>query len=322
MKLDKVFVIFLSMVFILSNFSFIAYADNELLQFDDDINSGVTPDSMFYFLDVAMDNLRLSFAYDSDEKANIALLIAKERLLEINQMLDENKLVQAKKAQKQHIKVMTLVKDAVVELSDENTIDSVRKGKYIENEINSHSMDMGVIKDVMSSNNDDSSIEQKSDVADFFDGMIEDNIELKTDVNERINSKKPIADVNEKIPVIVVFKEDVAGSSAGGLARVQSDRVSAVLETGGDVEETFHIIPAVTAIMTADEISELQSNPNVAYIERDEEVYALSQSVSWGVKRVGAPTVHSTNKGAGIKVAVVDSGIDYNNPDLKKNYKG
>ena len=80
MKLDKVFVVFLSMIFILSNFSFIVYADNELLQSDDDINPGVTPDSMFYFLDVALDNLRLSFAYDSDEKANIRLLKRSSKL--------------------------------------------------------------------------------------------------------------------------------------------------------------------------------------------------------------------------------------------------
>ena len=270
------------------------YADNELLQFDDDINPGVTPDSMFYFLDVALDNLRLSFAYGSDEKAGVALLIAKERLLEINQMFDENKVVQAKKAQKQHVKVMAYVKDAVVKLSDENTIDSVRKGKYIENEINSHSMDIGVIKDVLSSNGDDLSIEQKSDVADFFDNLIEDNIELKTDVNERINSKKPVADVNEKIPVIVVFKEDVVGSSASGFARVQSDRVSAVLETGGEVGESFHIIPAVTAKLTADEIVELQSNSAIAYIERDEEVYALSQGINGWLLRLVVIAIAAT----------------------------
>ncbi|MEQ1919381.1 MAG: S8 family peptidase, partial [Elusimicrobiota bacterium] len=38
--------------------------------------------------------------------------------------------------------------------------------------------------------------------------------------------------------------------------------------------------------------------------------------VQWGVARVNAPAAWSSNQGAGVKVAVIDTGIDPNHPDL------
>ncbi|MBI5240878.1 MAG: S8 family peptidase [Elusimicrobia bacterium] len=42
----------------------------------------------------------------------------------------------------------------------------------------------------------------------------------------------------------------------------------------------------------------------------------------WGIARVNAPAAWKTNMGAGVKVAVVDTGIDYNHAALKANVKG
>lgn len=44
--------------------------------------------------------------------------------------------------------------------------------------------------------------------------------------------------------------------------------------------------------------------------------------IPWGVKRVNAPGVWNTTMGEGVKVAVIDTGIDYNHPDLKAVYAG
>ena len=42
----------------------------------------------------------------------------------------------------------------------------------------------------------------------------------------------------------------------------------------------------------------------------------------WGITRIGAPDVHvSGNRGEGKNVAIIDTGIDYNHPDLADNYK-
>ena len=44
--------------------------------------------------------------------------------------------------------------------------------------------------------------------------------------------------------------------------------------------------------------------------------------VPWGISRVAAPSAWSRSKGEGVKVAVIDTGIDCNHPDLKANCAG
>ncbi len=123
---------------------------------------------------------------------------------------------------------------------------------------------------------------------------------------------------DDKIPVIIVFKD----TPTKGLAQAQSVQASSIQQVDGEIEHRFHVINAVSAKMSPQAINALSKNKDILYIEPDIEVHALSQSVSWGVNRVDALSVHPFNKGAGIKIAVVDSGIDYTHPDLNDNYKG
>src|SRR5690606_950511 len=44
--------------------------------------------------------------------------------------------------------------------------------------------------------------------------------------------------------------------------------------------------------------------------------------INWGVKAINAPKVWEHTKGEGVKVVVVDSGVDMNHPDLKDKIKG
>lgn len=46
------------------------------------------------------------------------------------------------------------------------------------------------------------------------------------------------------------------------------------------------------------------------------------KELPWGINRVNAYQAWSNSEGKGVKVAVIDTGIDYNHPDLKPNYKG
>lgn len=95
--------------------------------------------------------------------------------------------------------------------------------------------------------------------------------------------------------------------------------------------------PIVSAQLTESEIQALHRTGNVAKVEDDTPCYAagygpyehLQYCKSWpvttetipdGVKQVKAPSAWSTSKGKGIRVAVLDTGIDFNHPDLKYNY--
>jgi len=70
-------------------------------------------------------------------------------------------------------------------------------------------------------------------------------------------------------------------------------------------------------------INALQKNPNIAYVEEDFEAIALEYNAAaedWGITKIGANTLHPTNKGSGIRIAVIDTGINKGHVDLVNNY--
>lgn len=94
---------------------------------------------------------------------------------------------------------------------------------------------------------------------------------------------------------------------------------------GGAIKYTFHIVPAIAADVPGQVIAQLRANRMVAHVHPDGRVQALDAELdnSWGVKRIGTGTVHdSGNKGTGVKVAILDTGIDKTHSDLDANYAG
>jgi subtilisin family serine protease len=88
----------------------------------------------------------------------------------------------------------------------------------------------------------------------------------------------------------------------------------------GEVKNIMPQIHAVTATIPVTAISALQNNPNVRYIEEDKYVQLLqAQPVPWGVDRIDAEKVWSSNTGKGVIIAICDTGIDYDHPDLAAN---
>jgi subtilisin len=93
---------------------------------------------------------------------------------------------------------------------------------------------------------------------------------------------------------------------------------------GGSIKYTYHLVPAIAATLPEPALSALVANPHVTRVEPDRQMRALDAELdnAWGVTRIGAGTIHDGgNRGAGIKVAIIDSGIDYNHPDLDDNYR-
>jgi len=92
--------------------------------------------------------------------------------------------------------------------------------------------------------------------------------------------------------------------------------------TGGTIKHTYHIVPAIAADVPGAVIAQLRANRQITHVHPDGRVQALDTELdgSWGVKRIGAGTVHSYNRGTGVKVAILDTGIDYTHIDLDANY--
>lgn len=47
----------------------------------------------------------------------------------------------------------------------------------------------------------------------------------------------------------------------------------------------------------------------------------ISQEIPWGVQKIGAPGVWNETRGRGVRVGIIDSGVDITHPDLKDNIK-
>lgn len=112
---------------------------------------------------------------------------------------------------------------------------------------------------------------------------------------------------------------------------------SVIAAVNGRILKTYRAIPAVAAQLDAASIEILKRNPSVAYVETDkerriqgklDEVLARPGSVQppqilpWGVDRIDAEKVWRRNEGEGINVAIIDTGVDPDHPDLMANIEG
>lgn len=93
-----------------------------------------------------------------------------------------------------------------------------------------------------------------------------------------------------------------------------------IRRAGGQVDRSYHLFPIILATLNDATIEQLGSRPDIAYIEEDQLVYAAAQEPSWGVDRIDADRVwraeYGGTSGAGVDVAILDTGIDADHPDL------
>lgn len=90
----------------------------------------------------------------------------------------------------------------------------------------------------------------------------------------------------------------------------------------GDIKYVYNIISAMACSLPEKAINSLSKIPKIRYIEKDGIVKTVGEVLPWGVDRIDAEIVHHYNKGTGVKIAIIDTGIDYNHPDLDKNVAG
>jgi subtilisin family serine protease len=110
-----------------------------------------------------------------------------------------------------------------------------------------------------------------------------------------------------------------------------------VKDAGGKVVKGMTMLPGIVATMSKDEINSLKKNSKIASISMDYKVSILGKPTSppgknkdkpeeaykelqWGVDRIDAEKAWGSSTGSGVKVAVVDTGINYNHPELTGAY--
>ena len=96
---------------------------------------GVTPDSFLWGLDKALDNLNLLLTFDKGGKAKKGIEIARERLLEVKSMVEENKLEAAEKAKEEHGKNLLKVKQNIKEIEEDDSKKEIKEVIEIEKEL-------------------------------------------------------------------------------------------------------------------------------------------------------------------------------------------
>ena len=126
-------------------------------------------------------------------------------------------------------------------------------------------------------------------------------------------SSAALAAPPEKVDVIIGFDRP-PGQSEEGLVR----------GFGGELKYTYNIVPAIAASIPEKAIQGLLRNPRVTGIAPNIVFHAIGDGeYPWGVLQIGADDVHNSgNEGNTIKVAVIDTGIDYRHPELKAVYAG
>ncbi|MBL8851302.1 MAG: S8 family serine peptidase [Planctomycetaceae bacterium] len=104
----------------------------------------------------------------------------------------------------------------------------------------------------------------------------------------------------------------------------QADR-DFIKRQGGTVTHSYWIVPAIAARVPQQALAGIARNPNVSLVEPDVEITANDAELdaAWGVQKIGGEIAHTAGAtGSGVKVAVLDTGIDYRHPDLDANYSG
>lgn len=93
--------------------------------------------------------------------------------------------------------------------------------------------------------------------------------------------------------------------------------VSLIKTHGGEVKRQYQFMPVVSVNLPEKAAEALRHNPKVDYVEFDGVMKAIGQEIPWGVTHVKATDVQQSGvNGAGIKVGIIDTGIDYFHEDL------
>lgn len=109
----------------------------------------------------------------------------------------------------------------------------------------------------------------------------------------------------------------LVGFRPGTGAQTAETRADVVRQRGGTIHRSLRLVSVVSATLSPEAIEKLRAQSDVAYVEDDVVLHALGQTTAWGVNRIDADLAWPAgNTGQGVKVAILDTGIDPTHPDL------
>jgi subtilisin family serine protease len=143
-----------------------------------------------------------------------------------------------------------------------------------------------------------------------FKGTIEKNI---ASMGGQITRKFKLVDA-----LVAVFPDTIKDASIyslPGVTNVDEDRYINWLQ-----EAAAPQLPSLETVLSMVRTGEGWTAPAFGAIRA--EVDPAEKEIPWGVKRVNAAAAWDYTTGKGVKVAVIDTGVDYTHPDLAPNYRG
>lgn len=145
-----------------------------------------------------------------------------------------------------------------------------------------------------------------------------------------ITTSTPILENREDLPQM---DNDDVNESKQGILEVQESRKVVKVETPlsqteiDALEEKYDVTFSedeqsngiyVVSISPESDLPSLQNDLD-AQVETDIPIKMFADTIDWGISRIGADKVWSSGSGSGIKVAVVDTGVQKDHPDLVSN---